>query len=158
MKKLLTLAFTFTLTASLFAEVVHPAADFTFPGIGNRNASLRGLRGQAVVLVMTDKPEARAFKKQLRNLEDIYQQFASKQVIFVAALRSGEGPIKTDIPFSIANNGAAVATAYGFERGFAIAIIGKDGNVDYQTTKVCTGERVRDVVQNSFAVQSPARK
>jgi len=33
-------------------------------------------------------------------------------------------------------------------------IIGKDGNVDYQTKKVLPASRVRDVIQNSFAVQS----
>ncbi len=37
---------------------------------------------------------------------------------------------------------------------FNIVIIGKDGNVDYQTSKVIGAERVRDVIQNSYAVQS----
>jgi hypothetical protein len=37
---------------------------------------------------------------------------------------------------------------------FNIIIIGKDGNVDYQTSKVIGGERVRDVIQNSYAVQA----
>ena len=158
MKKLLALTFTLALAAATFADIVRPAADFTFPAAGNRNASLRSLRGQAVVLLIAESPGTRAFKKQLRNLEEIYQQFASKQVVFVAALKHGEGPIKSDIPFTVVNNGAAVAAAYGAQDDFAIAIIGKDGNVDYQTGKVCTGERVRDVVQNSFAVQAPARK
>lgn len=158
MNKLLALTLTFALSAAAVAEVVRPAADFTFPAAGNRNASLRSLRGQAVVLLITDSPDQRAFKKQLRRLEEIYQQLASKKVVFVAALQHGEGPIKSDIPFIVANNGPAVAAAYGADRDFKIAIIGKDGNVDYQTGKVCTGERVRDVVQNSFAVQAPARK
>ena len=37
---------------------------------------------------------------------------------------------------------------------FNIVIIGKDGNVDYQTSKVLPPERVRDVIQNSYAVQA----
>ncbi|EDY15785.1 hypothetical protein CfE428DRAFT_6697 [Chthoniobacter flavus Ellin428] len=35
-----------------------------------------------------------------------------------------------------------------------IAIIGKDGNLDYQTNQVLNANRVRDVVQNSYAVQA----
>ena len=41
---------------------------------------------------------------------------------------------------------------------FSLVIIGKDGNVDYQTNKVCSPERVRDVIQNSYEVQETARK
>ena len=140
------------------ARVVRGAPDFTFPGIGNRSKSLRSLRGQAVVLVVADSQRQRAFKKQLRYLREIYGQFASKQVVFVAALRDQVPSINSDIPFAIANNGAAVAAAYGVEDDFQLIIIGRDGNIDYQTDRVATGERVRDVIQNSFAVQAEARK
>ena len=51
-----------------------------------------------------------------------------------------------------------MATAYGAQGEFNLVIIGKDGNVDYQTDKVCTPERVRDVIQNSFVVQESSRK
>ena len=53
-----------------------------------------------------------------------------------------------------ANDGAAVASAYGVQGKFNIAIIGKDGNVDYQTRKILPASRVNDVIQNSYAVQS----
>jgi len=57
---------------------------------------------------------------------------------------------------TIANNGAAVASAYSMPEKdkFNIVIIGKDGNVDYQTSKVIGAARVVDVIQNSYAVQS----
>ena len=142
------------LGAEAGARVVRGAPDFTFPGIGNRSKSLRSLRGQAVVLVVADSQRQGAFKKQLRYLREIYGQFASKQVVFVAALRDQVPSINSDIPFAIANNGAAVAAAYGVEDDFQLIIIGRDGNIDYQTDRVATGERVRDVIQNSFAVQS----
>ena len=32
--------------------------------------------------------------------------------------------------------------------------LGKDGNLDYQTSKVIGAERVRDVIQNSYDVQA----
>ncbi|MCE9608949.1 MAG: peroxiredoxin family protein [Chthoniobacter sp.] len=147
--------------ASLVASqgaVVRLAPEFGFPSPGGKAQSLRSLRGQAVVLLITKSPDSRAFRKQLKYLKEIYQQFASKQVVFIAALGEGEGPVKSDIPFVLANNGPAVASAYGATEDFTLVIIGKDGNVDYQTTKVCTPERVRDVIQNSFEVQEGSRK
>ena len=143
--------------APLRADVVRAAPDFTFPAVGAAR-SLRSLRGQSVVLLVTRSPREGDFKKQLKYLREIYQQFASKQVVFVAALREGEGPIQSNIPFAVANNGPAVAAAYGVEDDFSIVIIGRDGNIDYQTTKVLPPERVRDVIQNSFVVQDGSRK
>jgi peroxiredoxin len=140
------------------AVVVRAAPDFTFPGAGNRSRSLRSLRGQAVVLVIANSQRQRAFKKQVRYLREIYQQFASKQVVFVAALRDDSAAVNSDIPFAVANNGGAVASAYGVNDDFQLIIIARDGNIDYQTDRVATGERVRDVIQNSFAVQAESRK
>ena len=158
MKKLVAVTLLLVLLVSASAVVVRPAPDFTFPGVGNKARSLRSLRGQAVVLVIADSQRDRAFRKQLRYLREIYQQFASRQVIFVAALQADDGPVRSDIPFVRVNNAPAVAAAYGVGREFSLAIIGKDGNIDYQTEKVATGQRVRDVIQNSFAVQAQARK
>ena len=145
-----------SLTASQ-AAVVRLAPEFSFPGPG-KTQSLKGLRGQAVVLLIAKTPKSRAFKKQLKYLKEIYEQFASKQVVFIAALGDGAGPVASDIPFVVASNGPAVAAAYGAQDDFNLVIIGKDGNVDYQTNKVCPPERVRDVIQNSFVVQEGSRK
>ena len=136
------------------AAVVRLGPDFTFPGVGNKAKSLKSLRGQPVVLIVAKSPTNGDFKKQAKYLREIYQQFASKQVVFVAAFTDETGLIKSDIPFAVAENGAAVAGAYGVVDKFNIVIIGKDGNVDYQTKKVLPPERVRDVIQNSYAVQA----
>jgi predicted transcriptional regulator len=106
------------------------------------------------VLVIANSPRTGEFKTQAKYLKEIYQQFANKQVVFIAAFTEDNGVIKSDIPFVVANNGPSVAGAYGVTDKFNIVIIGKDGNVDYQTKKVLPPERVRDVIQNSFAVQS----
>lgn len=127
-------------------------------GPGNKVQSLKSIRGQSVVLVIAESANARTARKQFRFLEEVYQQFASKQVVFAIALKEGSGPVRSDIPFVIVNDGPSTAAAYGGNERFQIAIIGRDGNIDYQTTKVLTGERVRDVIQNSFAVQAVARK
>ena len=138
--------------------VVRLAPDFTFPGAGNKARSLRSLRGQPVVLLIAESPRTGAFRKQLDRLRNTYSQFASRQTIFIAALRQGEGPIRSDLPFVVANNGPAVSEAYGVRDSFNIAIIGKDGNVDYQTRKVLPAQRIQDVIQNSFVVQREIRK
>jgi len=136
------------------AAVVRLAPDFSFPGAGNKAKSLKSLRGQPVVLIVAKSPKSGDFKAQAKYLREIYQQFASKQVVFVAAFTEQQGLIKSDIPFALADNGAAIAGAYGVTDKFNIVIIGKDGNVDYQTRKVLPPERVRDVIQNSYAVQA----
>lgn len=137
------------------SAVVRPAPDFTFPGI-SKSQSLKGVRGQPVVLVIAKSPKNGDFKAQVKILREIYQQFANKQVIFAAAFTGESGPVKSDIPFVVVNNGPGVAGAYGLtdKDKFNIAIIGKDGNLDYQTNKVLNSSRVRDVIQNSYAVQA----
>jgi peroxiredoxin len=136
------------------AAVVRLAPDFSFPGVGTKSKSLKSLRGQPIVLLIAKSPKNGDFKAQAKYLREIYQQFASKQVVFIAAFTDEAGVIKSDIPFAVADNGAAVAGAYGVTDKFNIVIIGKDGNVDYQTRKVLPPERVRDVIQNSYAVQA----
>ena len=145
------------LLAPVSGAVVQTAPDFSFPAPGSKNATLKSLRGRSVVLVIADSAGSRAFKKQVRYLGEIYTEFAGKKVLFIAALKNAEEPIRSDIPFVLAQNGAAVGAAYGVAGPFTLVVIGKDGNIDYQTAKVCAGERVRDVVQNSFVVQSQAR-
>ena len=134
------------------AHTVFPTLSVTI----SKRSPLKSLRGQPVVLVIAKSPKLGDFKAQVKVLKVIYQQFANKQVIFIAAFTGETGPVKSDIPFVIASNGPGVASAYGVpdKDKFAIAIIGKDGNLDLQTRKVIGAERVRDVIQNSYAVQS----
>lgn len=157
MRTALLLLLTTLLTAAP-ADVIRKAPDFTWPGAGNKSRSLRSLSGQPVVLVIADSPRSGAFRKQAAWLRQTYSQLAAKGAVFIAAFREGEGPVKSDIPFVVANNGSAVASAYGVEGGFGLVVIGRDGNVDYQTSQVRTGERVRDLIINNFQVQAGTRK
>jgi hypothetical protein len=79
-------------------------------------------------------------------------------VIFVAAVAEGPVQVPSDVPFLIASNGAAVGSAFQWAKGFGVAVIGPDGNVDLQTEKVTAGPRLRDVIQNSVTVQAASRK
>ena len=159
MRRLLLSTLLVLATATAHAVVVRSAPNFTFPGPGNRAKTLASLRGQPVVLLIADSPDSRAFRKQLKKLRDLYSQFASRQAVFVAAFKDGStAPVESNVPFAVANNGGAVAGAYAVQDDFALVIIGKDGNVDYQSAKPAPAERIRDVIQNSYAVQAPARK
>lgn len=138
--------------------VVRLAPEFTFPGPGNKAQTLHSLRGQPVVLVIANSSKSKALKKQLVWLRDLYQAFASRKAVFIAAYKNGAEPVQSNIPFALANNGAAVAAAYGVNGDFALVIIGKDGNIDYETVNPQTPQRIRDVMQNSFEIQAASRK
>ena len=51
-----------------------------------------------------------------------------------------------------------VATKYEANAIPQTVIIGRDGNIDYQTDRVIPASRVRDVIANSFAEQSDRRR
>lgn len=157
-KVLCTVLFSALLALPGTANVVQRAPDFSWPGAGSKARSLRSLHGQPVVLVIAANPRNRAFRKQVEWLKEDYSRLAARGTVFIAAFREGEGPVKSDIPFVVANNGSAVASAYGVQGDFALVVIGKDGNVDYQTDKVRTGQRVRDVIINNYQVQNSTRK
>lgn len=150
------LAITALGSASAASPVVRPAPDFSFAGPTKK--SLRSLKSQPVVVVISREPDTRAFKKQAKLLAPIYQEFASRGTVFVAAFSEKEGQIPSNIPFVVANNGASVANAYGLKDDILVAIIGRDGNLDLITDKVVPAFRIREVIQNSYTVQDAARK
>ena len=150
-----------TLLAALFttaeAGVVRPAPTFTFGGAGGKN-SLGSLRGQPVVLIIAQGGKSKALRAQMKSLTNIYHDCASRGAVFVAALADGGGTVPSDIPFVLANNGAAVAAAYGMRGDFLIAVIGRDGNLDLITDKPIPGARVFEVIKNNGDVQEKSRR
>ncbi len=111
-----------------------------------------------MVLIIARSPNEGRFKSQVKKLKELYSQFASQKVVFVAAFENNDGEINSDIPIVVAENGPKVAADYRLNDSFKLVVIGKDGNMDLQTPKVCTAQRVKDVIANSFVVQSDARK
>jgi hypothetical protein len=146
------------LVATTGAAVVRPAPDLSLQA-GGRVRSLKSLQGQAVVLLLAESPSTRAFKRQVKEIEVSYDHFATSKVVFVAAFRDGSlGPIASNIPFVISSAGNAACQAYALKGKFGIAIIGADGNLDYQTDQELHANRIREVLQNSFTVQQSARR
>jgi len=156
---LTTLVLLLAFTTSAWTEVVNPAPNFSWPRSGSGAYSLRELRGQPVVLVIAPSPRSRAFRKQAKRLEFIYNQLAAQKVVFIAAfIREAAVRIPSDIPWVVVADGARVAALYGVTKGFGIAVIGKDGNIDFQSTRVQSEKKVKDIVMNSYVMQKELRR
>ncbi len=140
------------------ANVVRGAPDFTWLSSGARGQSLKSVRGQPVVLIVAQSPSQRIFRAQVGQLQKVYQLLGNEKALAVAAFTQQPGLIKSNIPFVLAANPVAVAGAYGVNGPFAIFIIGKDGNIDALSDRVMSGQRILDVMNNSFVVQRDNRK
>jgi len=140
------------------AEVVRGAPDFTWLTSGARGQSLKSLRGQPVVLIVAQSPTQRIFRSQVGQLQKVYQLLGNDKAVAVAAFTQQPGLIKSNIPFVLAANPAAVAAAYDVTGPFAIFIIGKDGNIDALSNRVLPGQRILDIINNSFVVQRDNRR
>ena len=66
--------------------------------------------------------------------------------------------VRSNIPFVTDADGPGVASAFEAGGGFAIAVIGRDGNLDYFGKKVLPCQRIYDILNNSFAVQKALRR
>lgn len=140
------------------ANVVRPAPDVTWIGAGGRTASIRAFRGQPVVILVAPAPDFKAMRKQVSRIEDRYLQFSAKKTVFIAAFTQRTDRVASNIPFVIAANGAAVATAYGVPPNeLSVIVISPDGNLDLVSKKVENAQRILDVVNNSYQAQAAAR-
>lgn len=140
----------------LVAEVVRPAPEIRLAEPAGGRASLSKLRGQPVVVLVAPSPRSRAFRRQLARLEAEYQRLAAQKTLFVAAFTQEAGVVPSNIPFFLAADGAAAASALGISSG--IAVIGRDGNLDAVTPRLLEGQRVLDIIANSFVSQQRMRR
>jgi peroxiredoxin len=143
----------------LGAAVVKLAPDFFWEGAGGKAHPLKQLRGQPVVLVIAPSPEFKLMRKQAGNIEELYLEFSARKTVFVAAFTAQKGRVESNVPYAIAQDGAKVAAEYGVsgEEGFAVIVIGRDGNVDMRSDRVEAGQRILDIINNSFQPQAAAR-
>jgi hypothetical protein len=111
-----------------------------------------------VVLIFAENPDQKLFIKQIKELNRRSKQLASRYTLFFVAFTKETGLItRTDIPFVILPDPGSVADAYRVG-DFGIAVISTDGNVDYATDRVITGQKVLDVILNSYSAQVQARR
>jgi len=151
------------LVSGLFAAsdkqqtVVNAAPGFSGGAAMGRKIQLSSLRGKPVVLIIAPSPRDRAFRSQCSELKGWYERLAAQGLVAFAAFTSEGGKIPSNIPFVTADDPAAVAAAYDVS-GFAIAVIGRDGNLDCLSTKPHPGYRVRDLIMNNAEMQRLLRK
>lgn len=140
------------------AEVARWAPDFSWLKSGSNRASLKSLRGQPVVLVVAPSPRHGKFRKQAKQLQKTYQLLGNDKAVMAAAFTSEPGAVRSNIPFVLAADPAAVARAYGVAGDFAVFVIGRDGNLDEISDRVLSGQRVLDIINNSFVAQRESRR
>jgi|688.fasta_scaffold259994_3 peroxiredoxin len=140
------------------AEVVRPAPDFVWLSSGAKGKSLKSLRGQPVVLIVAESPRQRIFRAQVGQLKKVYQLLGNDKMVAVAAFTRELGVIRSNIPFALAADPASVSSLYGVQGNFAVFVIGKDGNIDALSDRVLPGQRIIDIINNSFVVQRDNRK
>jgi hypothetical protein len=141
------------------ANVVRPVPDFSWIGLGGKVETLTQFRGQPVILLITTGPRNWAFRSQIGQLQSVYQRLAATGAVCVAAFTRETGVIRSNIPFVQAQDGPRVAFLTGTQGPrFTIILIGKDGNMDAISQSVLSGQRVLDIISNSFVVQQTLRR
>lgn len=158
MKALTVLLAALCLAAPLQAEVVREAPSFNWTDSSGSAKPLKSLRGQPVVLVIANTPRQWAFRSQVGQLQKIYERFAAEKLVCAAAFSGEQDLIRSNIPFLTVPDGPSTASAYDVPTGFAIAVIGADGNLDCFSTRVLPAQRIYDIIQNSYTKQKQLRR
>ena len=140
------------------AEVVRPAPDLAWIDSTGAKKPLAALRGKPVVVLIADSPRQRAFRAQVGQLQKIYERFAAQGLVCIAAFSGEQGVIRSNIPFLTVSDGPTVASSFDTPSGFAIAILGEDGNLDYIGNRVVPAQRIYDIIDNSYARQKQLRR
>ena len=158
MRRLAVLLLVLTAISGASANVARWAPDFAWLKSGGSRTTLKSLRGQPVVLVVAPSPEHRKFRKQAKELQKTYQLLGNDKAVMVAAFTAEPGVIRSNIPFVLAANPGAIAQSYGVAGDFAVFVIGRDGNLDEISDRVLPGQRVLDIINNSFVAQQDNRR
>ncbi|MBV9392455.1 MAG: redoxin domain-containing protein [Verrucomicrobia bacterium] len=138
--------------------VPRPAPEFLWAGVNGQVRRLRDLRGHPVVLIFAEQPSQKMFYKQIKELNRRAKELIARYTLFFVAFTKETGLVeRTNIPFVILPDPQAVADAYRVG-DFGIAVISTDGNVDYATDRVITGQKVLDVIVNSYENQVRNRR
>lgn len=139
--------------------VVRPTTDFLWIGPGGKTFPLKNLRGQPVVILVAPSPDAKTLRQEAGRIQEMYLQFSARRAVFFAAFTNGhDGRVESNVPYAIAANGAAVAAAYGVKPdGFAVVVVGPDGNVDMVSQKVEGAQRILDIITNNGQAQAATR-
>lgn len=139
-------------------SVINAAPSFSGGSAEGRTITLGSLKGKPVLLLIAPSPKDRAFRRQISELRGRYERLAANGMICFAAFTSESGVIPSNVPFLTANDPAGVSSQFGVNGGFAVAVIGRDGNLDCISTRPLPGQRILDIVNNNASVQQQLRR
>ena len=143
---------------TLNADVVRPAPEFSWVDSTGAQKSSKAFLGRPVVVLVAASPREWAFRSQVGQLQKMYERLAAEKIVCVAAFSQTPGIVRSNIPFVTAADGPRLTYDLQADKGFAIAVIGKDGNLDYSGRKVLPVQRIYDIMDNSYAVQKSLRR
>ena len=143
---------------ALHADVVRPAPEFSWVDATGAHKSSKAFLGRPVIVLVATSPREWAFRSQVGQLQLMYERLAAQKIVCVAAFSQTPGIVRSNIPFVTAADGPRLAYDLQVEKGFAIAVIGKDGNLDYSGRKVLPVQRIYDIMDNSYVVQKSLRR
>lgn len=155
--KFLVAALAVMAAAGAHALVVNPAPNITWIGSTGKAQNLSAFKGQPVVVLIARSPRDWSFRAQVGQIQKMYERYGADRTVFIAAFTEQPGVIHSNIPFAIASDGPRVAHDYQAGK-FTIAVIGRDGNLDYVTNRVLPAQRIFDVIGNSFVTQERLRR
>lgn len=158
MKSLFAIVFLVLGAGFLQADVVRPAPEFSWVDSTGARKSSKDFLGRPVVILVAESPRQWAFRSQVGQLQKMYERLAAEKIVCVAAFTQTPGVVRSNIPFVTAADGPRLAYDLQVDRGFAIAIIGKDGNLDFAGRKVLPVQRIYDILDNSYTVQKALRR
>jgi hypothetical protein len=111
-----------------------------------------------VVLLFARSPEAKEFRAEVKQINGVFRLLASRRVLLFAAFSEASGTIPSNAPFVVLETNSRVATEYGVKPGsYGLFVIGPDGNIDLRTTRVLSGQRILDVIDNNYTTQARRR-
>jgi len=137
---------------------IRPAPDFTWKDAYGKLQTLKSLEGKPVVIVISSNVKDWRFRLQMWEINGIYERLAAMGAVFVMAFTDQPGRVPSNIPFIVASDGPRVGYLYNITKGNGIAIISKDGNLDYVTNRILLGRRILDVIQNTQVTQEQMRR
>ena len=143
---------------TLNADVVRPSPEYSWVDSTGAHKSSKVFLGQPVVVLVANSPREWAFRSQVGQLQKMYEQLADQKIVCVAAFSQAPGIVRSNIPFVTAVDGPRLSYDLQVDKGFAIAVIGKDGNLDYFGRHVLPAQRIFDILVNSYAVQKSFRR
>ncbi|MCS7009238.1 MAG: hypothetical protein NZL93_04800, partial [Chthoniobacterales bacterium] len=141
------------LTSTLLSQTPRPFPEFRWLDYSGKPVSSKNLAGSPIIVLFSPTFKNWQLKQQIKQLEKIYQLLAAEKTLCFLATNQFPQKVISNIPFLFVANPNELSQKLNLPSKFAIAIVGRDGNLDLITHRRQSGQRVLDIIRNSFASQ-----